>query len=84
MRALLHEIKKVSDVGTFGQQTATALIYADKITVREPYAQCTDGHVVLAFRVTCISNPMAVDHVMADIVDDRQGDAWFRINVFLK
>ena len=84
MRKLLHEIKSESDIGTFGKQTATALIYADKITVRKPYAQCTDGNVVLAFRVTCLSNPMAIDHVIADIADDRQGDAWFRINVFLE
>ena len=84
MRTLLHEITRESDVGIFGKQTASALIYADKITVREPYAQCTDGNVVLAFRVSCIGNPMAIDHVIADIADDRQGDAWFRINVFLK
>ena len=84
MRKLLHKITRQSEVGSFGKQTAAALIYADKITVREPYAQCTDGNVVLAFRVTCIGNPMAIDHVMADIADDRQDDAWFRINVFLE
>ena len=84
MRKLLHEIKSESDIGTFGKQTATALIYADKITVREPYAQCTDENVVLAFRVTCLGNAMVIDHVIADIADDRQSDAWFRINVFLK
>ena len=84
MRKLLHELTRESDVGTFGKKTATALIYADKITVREPYEQWADGYGILSFRVTCISNPMAVDHVIADIVDDRQDDAWFRINVFLK
>ena len=84
MRKLLHEITRQSDVGVFGKKTAVALIYADKITVREPYAQQTDDNSILAFRVTCISNQTLIAKVTADIADNRQGDAWNKVLDFIK
>ena len=84
MSKLLHEITRQSDVGIFGKQPASALIYADKITVREPYAQMTDGNSILAFRVTCISNQTVVDQVTADILGNRQGNAWYKVRDFIE
>ena len=84
MRKILHEITSQSEVGIFGKQPAAALIYADKITVSEPYAQITDGNGILAFRVTCIRNQSLVNQVTADIVDNRQGDAWYKVRHFME
>ena len=81
---ILHEIKSESDIGTFGKQTAAALIYADKITVREPYAQLTDDNSILAFRVTCITNKTVIDQVTADILGNRQDAAWNKVLDFIK
>ena len=84
MRKLLHEITRQSEIGSFGKRTAAALIYADKITVREPYEQWADGYGILSFRVTCISNQTIINDVIADIVGNRPSDAWHKIRDFIK
>lgn len=84
MRTLLHELTRQTEVGIFGKKTASALIYADKITVREPYEQWADGYGILSFRVTCIRNQTVIDQVTADIVGNRQNAAWDKVRDFLE
>ena len=83
MSKLLHEITRESDVGIWEGQTSTARIYNDKIIVGHPYVKWIDNSGNLNFRKVAIRNQIAVDVVITDMDDDREDDAWERIDNFL-
>ena len=83
MSKLLHTITRDSDVGIWHDQTSTARIYNDKIIIGQPYVKWVDNSGNLNFRKVAIRNQIAIDGVITDMNDDREEDAWGRIDNFL-